>query len=269
MTQSLRPTAGAANPGNHFDFSKLAVRRIPPMRDIQYAVRTLARAPVFTLTVALTLALGIGANTAIFSIVDRLMLRALPYPAGEQLVVIHETGLTTPRMDVSPANWLDWQRDNRSFEALAIWTNRAPSTLTGQGEPERLKSDTVSHEFFSILRVQPLLGRIFSAEDDGPGAPRTVVLSYPLWQRKFGSDPNIIGKTIELNATAAEVIGVMPSGFHFLCALTPNLEHFALDGTSLAKQRSVFSIASDLQPVTYDAEKAYLGRCGHWPNLSS
>jgi putative ABC transport system permease protein len=232
------------------------------MRDIQYAVRTLARAPVFTLTVVLTLALGIGANTAIFSIVDRLMLRALPYPAGEQLVVIHETGLTTPRMDVSPANWLDWQRDNRSFEALAIWTNRAPSTLTGQGEPERLKSDTVSHEFFSILRVQPLLGRIFSAEDDGPGAPRTVVLSYPLWQRKFGSDPNIIGKTIELNATATEVIGVMPPGFYFLSHDTDLWNIFALDRNQPWREtagRFIPYVVGRLKPaVTYDSAKADL-----------
>ena len=92
--------------------------------DIRYCLRTLARTPVFTITVVLTLALGIGANTAIFSIVDRLLLRSLPFPNGEQLVVLHESRRTAPRMDVSPANWLDWQRDSRSFESFVAWTNR-------------------------------------------------------------------------------------------------------------------------------------------------
>jgi len=199
------------------------------MRDIRYALRTLVRTPVFTLTVVITLALGIGANTAIFSMVDRLLLRSLPFPNGEQLVVLHENSLRSRRMDVSPANWLDWQRDGRSFESLAAWTNRFPSTLTGQGEPERLKADTVSHEFFPLLGVKPLLGRVFTAEDDGPGAPRTAILSHTLWQRKFAGDEKIIGKMVELNATAVEVIGVMPAGFHFISHDTDVWHAFALD----------------------------------------
>jgi putative ABC transport system permease protein len=146
--------------------------------DIRYCLRTLARTPVFTITVVFTLALGIGANTAIFSIVDRLFLRSLPFPKGEQLVVLHESRRTAPRMDVSPANWLDWQRDSRSFESFAAWTDRLPSTLTGSGEPERLKAETVSHEFFPLLGVQPALGRVFSATDDRPGPPPTAILSY-------------------------------------------------------------------------------------------
>ncbi|HYR89547.1 MAG TPA: ABC transporter permease [Terriglobia bacterium] len=199
------------------------------MRDIRYALRTLARTAVFTLTVVMTLALGIGANTAIFSIVDRLLLRPLPFPNGEQLVVLHENRLSSRRMDVSPANWLDWQRDSASFESLAAWTNRFPSTLTGEGEPERLKAETVSYEFFSLLGVKPLFGRVFTAEDDRPGAPRTAILSHSLWQRKFGGDEKIIGKMVQLNATAVEVIGVMPAGFHFLSHDTDIWNAFALD----------------------------------------
>src|SRR5262245_61966450 len=110
------------------------------IRDIRYTLRGLARTPVFAATIILTLAFGIGANTSIFSIVDRLLLRPLPYPNGERLVMLHEISLRSRRMDVSPANWLDWQRDSQSFESLAVWNNRFPSTLTGQGEPERLKA---------------------------------------------------------------------------------------------------------------------------------
>src|SRR5262249_13779295 len=100
--------------------------------DVRYTLRSLARTPVFAATIVLTLAFGIGANTAIFSIVDRLLLRPLPFPTGEQLVMLHEnSSKTSRRMDVSPANWLDWQRDSRSFESLAVWNDRFPATLTG------------------------------------------------------------------------------------------------------------------------------------------
>src|SRR5262245_37996257 len=230
--------------------------------DIRYCLRTLARTPVFTITVVLTLALGIGANTAIFSIVDRLLLRSLPFPHGEQLVVIHENRRTAPQMDVSPANWLDWQRDSRSFESLAAWTNRFPSTLTGSGEPERLKAETVSHEFFPLLGVQPVLGRVFSPDDDRPGAPPTAVLSYSLWQRKFGGDKGILGKTIELNAMAVEVIGVMPPEFRFLSYDTDVWRPFALD-RNLSWRDSAgrfipFVVARIKPSVTYDSAKAEL-----------
>src|SRR5215831_11326453 len=109
------------------------------LNELRFTVRGLARTPVFTAAVILTLSLGIGFNTAIFSIVDRLMLRPLPYPNGERLMMMYEIRSTARRMDVSPANWLDWQRDSTTFEGLAAWTNRAAVTLTGEGEPERLK----------------------------------------------------------------------------------------------------------------------------------
>jgi hypothetical protein len=239
------------------------------IRDLRYGLRSLARTPAFTLTVVLTLALGIGANTAIFSIVDRLLLRPLPFQNGEQLVVIHETALTAPRMDVSPANWLDWQRESRTFESLALWTNRYPSTLTGQGDPEQLKADTVSYEFFPLLGVQPVLGRVFAAEDDRPG-PGTVILSHSLWQRKFAGDPAIIGKTIELNSTAAEVIGVMPPEFHFLSNDTDVWRPFALDRNQPWREiagRFIPYVVGRIKPsVTYDSAKTELetiaGRLG-------
>src|SRR5262245_44725412 len=228
--------------------------------DIRYCLRTLARTPVFTITVVLTLALGIGANTAIFSIADRLLLRSLPFPHGEQLVVMHESRRTAQRMDVSPANWLDWQKDSRSFESFAAWTNRFPSTLTGSGEPERLKAETVSHEFFPLIGVRPVLGRVFSPEDDRPGAPPTAILSYSLWQRRFGGDKETLGKTIELKAMAVEVIGVMPDGFRFLSYDTDVWHPFALDRNLPwrdAAGRFIPFVVARLKPtVTYDTGKA-------------
>jgi predicted permease len=208
------------------------------VRDSRYAVRSLCRVPVFTIAVILTLALGIGLNTAIFSAVDRVLLRPLSFPDAERIMLLHETGVSTsPNMDVNPSNWLDWQRDSKTFESFAAWTDRNPATLTGQGEPERLEAETVSYEFLSVLKVRPLLGRDFRSEDDRPGAGPTAVLSYSLWQRKFAGDSNIIGKAIQLNSRPVEIIGVMPEGFHFLSQSTQIWRAFGLDRNLAWRER--------------------------------
>jgi putative ABC transport system permease protein len=207
------------------------------VRDVRYALRTLARTPIFAMTVVLTLGLGIGANTAIFSIVDRLLLRPLPYPRGEQLVVLHESSVRGSRMDVNPANWLDWQRESQTFESFAAWTNRIPLALTGQGEPTRIQNEAVSYEFFSVLGVKPFLGREFTADDDRPQARPTVVLSHALWQSKFGGDPNVVGRVVQLDGISAEIIGVMPAGFHFLSRETGIWTAFRLDRTVPWRER--------------------------------
>jgi putative ABC transport system permease protein len=206
-------------------------------RDVRYGVRTLVRTPVFALTVVLTLGLGIGANTAIFTIVDRLLLRPLPYPSGEQLMVLNEKSPRSTHMDVNPANWLDWQRDSRTFESFAAWSDRDELTLTGQGDPERLKTESVSYEFFSILGVKPFLGRDFTADDDRPQARPATVLSYGLWRRRFGADANIVGKLVQLDGTPVEVIGVMPAGFHFLSRDTALWSAYRLDRTAPWRER--------------------------------
>src|SRR5215469_6085569 len=207
------------------------------VRDVRYALRTLVRTPVFAITVVLTLGIGIGANTAIFSIVDRLLLRPLPYPNGEQLMLLHESSPKAAKMDINPANWLDWQRASRTFESFAAWSDRNELTLTGRGEPERLKTEAVSYEFFSVLRLKPLLGRDFAAEDDRPQARPTVVLSYALWQRKFAGDPNVVGKIVQLDGTPVEIIGVMPAGFYFLSRETAIWGAFRLDRTLPWRER--------------------------------
>jgi putative ABC transport system permease protein len=198
-------------------------------QDIRHAVRGLRRTPGFTLVVALTLALGIGTNTAIFSVVDQLLLRPLPYPDGDQIVRVHEqNNARGTHSDVNPGNWLDWQRQSQTLAAQAAW-DPAAATLTGIGEPERLQALLVSHEFFPLLGVAPLVGRTIAPDDDRPDAPRVVVLSHALWQRRFNADPAVVGRIIRLNEEPNEVIGVMPPGFLFLFQETDFWTAFRLD----------------------------------------
>src|SRR5438067_5954486 len=181
---------------------QLMERRTMPLveditRDVRYAARGLWRSPGFSLAVILTLALGIGGNTAVFSVVDQLLLRPLPYPDGERLVMVEESSGVNSRADVSPANWLDWQRESRTFRRFAAWQPWA-FTLTGASEPRRVNAQQVSSEFFPLLGVAPLLGRTISDEDDRPNGPRVVVLSYRAWQNELGGDPHAIGRTVQL-----------------------------------------------------------------------
>ena len=203
-------------------------------RDVRYAVRTLGRAPAFAATAVLTLALGIGANTAIFSVVDQLLVRPLPYPDGDRLVMIHEvaTGEGTigqvPELSVSPANWLDWQAQSEALQSAAAW-NAQSVTLTGVGQPVRLAGQVVSAEFFPLLGVEPQLGRTFLPDDDQPDVPRVAVLSSRLWQQRFGGDPGVVGQTIQVNDLPVEVVGVMPATFQFVDPATDIWSPIRLD----------------------------------------
>lgn len=190
-------------------------------RDIRHVERGLRKDRGFTAAVVVTLALGIGGNAAIFSVIDQLLLRPLPYPAGDQLVTVYESfpGLGAlpprPRNVVSPANWLDWQRDSQTLHEFAAYYSFA-GTVTGVGDPFRVKSHLVSAEFFPLLGVRPLLGRALTEDDDRPKAPRVTVLSHPLWVSHFGSDPGVIGRVVRIDDDPVEIVGVMPPGFRFL-----------------------------------------------------
>ena len=233
--------------------------------DVRYALRGLQSSPGFTATVIVMLALGIGANTAIFSIVDRLFLRALLYPESNQLLMIYETSPGTSRTNVSPANWLDWQRLNHSFETLAAW-NSASATFVGEGDPELLSGQAASAEFFPTLKVSPLLGRLFTPDDDRPNAAPVVVLTHRLWQRRFGEDPNIIGKKIELDARPFEVIGVLPQSFYFMNPLAEFWVPYGLDRQRdwrANSGRSIPSILGRLKPdVTITTAQAEMRTIG-------
>jgi putative ABC transport system permease protein len=179
--------------------------------DLRHAARALRRAPAFAATAILVVALGVGANTAAFSVADFVLIRPLPFPEPAQLVSLRET---TPgySMELSPGNYKDWKADARSFSAMSAYFEVA-GNLTGSGDPRRVPLTQVSWDLFNTLRVTPLMGRPFLPSDTA--ASRSVVLSYELWQTQFGSDPSILGKHVQLDGAAYGVIGVMPPTFHF------------------------------------------------------
>lgn len=181
-------------------------------QDLRYSGRMLIKHPGFTIIAVLTLGLGIGANTAIFSIVNAVLLRPFPYHAPEQLVTLGEF---VPRGSVSYPNFVDWRAQSTVFESVSAVRSNESYNFTGAGEPERLQGRLVSAGFFSLLGATPLLGRDFVAEDDRPGANPTVVLSYPFWSRRFGNDPGIIGKQITLNNQSYTVVGVTQPNFQY------------------------------------------------------
>ncbi|MGB7923550.1 MAG: ABC transporter permease, partial [Pyrinomonadaceae bacterium] len=184
------------------------------LQDLRYGVRMLWKSPVVSAVAVLALALGIGANTAIFTVVNAVLLRPLPYKDSERLVALSEDSPQIPGMSVAYPDFQDWREQSRSFEQLVAY-KRTSFNLTGTEEPERLSGRTVSANFFTTLGVNPALGRNFADAEDQPGGNRVVVLSDGLWQRRFGSDPSIVGKTILLNNESYTVIGVLPRAFQF------------------------------------------------------
>ena len=183
-------------------------------QDLRYTARSLRRTPGFAVTAMLVVAIGVGANTAAFSIADQTLLRPLPFPQYQRLVKLWETGPGYSRLELSAANFRDWKRMSRSFEWLGAY-NAYALNLSGQGEPERLENAMVSSEILPMLGIRPLMGRTFSTEETNAGVNETAVLSYGLWQRRFGGDPAILGRSIVLNNQSYTVIGVMPRSFYF------------------------------------------------------
>jgi len=184
-------------------------------QDMRYGARMLRKNPGFTAVAVLTLALGIGANTAIFSVVNAVLFRRLPFEDADRLVLVAETNDRGQGDSASPANFLDWQGQSRSFEEMGAKVDWGGYELTGDPEPEQVIGAPVSAGMFRLLKVQPLFGRVFSPDEDRPGGPPVILLSHHLWQRRFNSDPGIIGRATTLNGRAHSVIGVMPPGFYF------------------------------------------------------
>ena len=182
------------------------------LQDARYGLRMLAKNPGFTAVVVLTLALGIGANTAIFSVVNGVLLSPLPFPNAKRIVSMFQVKPNFPKGSISYPNFLDWQHDNRTFESIAAY-RWADGSISGVGEPEEVKAQRVSATFFPILGVKPILGQNFSAEEDRRGANPTVIISEGLWKRKFGADPNVIGKRLIVAGTGRTIVGVVPSSF--------------------------------------------------------
>jgi putative ABC transport system permease protein len=219
-------------------------------QDLRYGARVLLKNPGFTLIAVLSLALGIGANTAIFSLVDAVLLRPLPFHEPERLVMVWEdaTSLGFPRNTPAPANYADWKAQNQVFEDMAAlsWDNFA---LTEEGEPEKVEAQAVTANFFPLLGVKPMLGRAFTQEEDRPGANRVVLISYGLWQRRFGGDPALIGKDILLDGQKRTVLGVMPPGFQFLSKVTGLWVPIAFSPEALANRGGHYlTVVARLKP---------------------
>jgi putative ABC transport system permease protein len=182
--------------------------------DIRCAIRLLIKQPAATAMMLATLALGIGANTAVFSVVHAVLLRPLPYPEPDALVMIYEKRPAEGIMNnsVSPADYLDWQRLNQSFSAIAGYSDTTVD-LTGAGDPVQLLAGAVSAGFFDVFKVRPLLGRTFAPDEDRLGNNRVVLLGHRIWSQRFGSDPSIVGRAIVLSGLSHQVIGVLPADF--------------------------------------------------------
>src|SRR5262245_20796845 len=179
------------------------------MGDLKFALRQLRKAPGFTLAAVATLALGIGANTTMFSVVDAVLLRALPYDDPGQLVSVFEAPQPGRRNSVSVGVFRDWARNAKTFEGLAALTS-VDMNLTGAGEPQRINGYRMSPNGLALLRARPILGRSFAPDEDQPGKHTVVVLTHGLWQRLFGGDPGAIGRSLRLNGESYTVIGVLP-----------------------------------------------------------
>ena len=186
------------------------------LQDLRYAARTLAKKPGFTAVIVLTLALGIGANTAIFSVIDAVVLRPLHFEDPDQLVMLWEM-LETQEGDrgaVSYPNFQDWRSQSQSFEGMSLLRSKG-FTLPGAEQTERINGVRASADFFPLLRVKAALGRTLLPEDDQVGAEKVVVLSDGLWRRRFGADPDLVGRTLPLDGEAFTIVGVLPPGFRF------------------------------------------------------
>ena len=201
--------------------------------DLRYAVRALTRAPLFTLMAAVTLALGIGANTAIFSVINTILLKPLPYHQPERLVRFEE-GRSDFRLNISYPNFLDWRARARSVEDMAVF-NAFGRTMVADGDrPEVVPSGTAEARLFNVLGVAPIQGRLFTADEHTPDAPRVALISYRLWQRRYGRDPSVVGRSIPIGGAPTTVVGVLPAGFDLIdkdvwFPLGPHLTAMQLD----------------------------------------
>lgn len=184
---------------------------------LRHVARRLSRSPMFTAITLVTLAIGVGANTAIFSVVSSVLLKPLPYPDPDRLVAVWQTapGIGIPDVNASPATYFTYREESRAFQDIGLWRSESV-TVTGLAEPEHLESLVVTDGTLPILGIQPIRGRWFARKDDSPGSPETALLTYGYWQRRFGGDPSAIGRRIIVDGRAREVIGVLPQNFRFM-----------------------------------------------------
>jgi predicted permease len=214
-------------------------------RDVRYGIRSLLKRPGFTAIAVITLALGIGANTAIFSVVNAVLLRPLPYAEADRLFVPWGSrGDPQHNTVVSYPDFVDWQTQTKTLEHIAAYNSSGTLLREGDGEPELISGAAVSADLFPLLKVAPVIGHPFTRADDQPNAAPVIVLGYDLWQRRFNADPNIIGKQIRIGSTSATVLGVLPEGFLFPAQATKTefLRPLAFTLGDRTQRRSSYSL---------------------------
>ena len=222
------------------------------LRDARYAIRQLLKAPGFTVVAVLTLALGIGATTAIFSVVDGVLLRPLPFPKSDELVRVHEVVPQYGLFSVAPATFLDWRTQNSVFERIATYSSTS-ATFTNENGPERVQGALVSWDMFQLLGVSPIIGSAFTAAQDQPGADAEIVLSHTAWQQRFGSDPGVVGRTINVSGAPVTILGVMPPDFYFPSRTAEFWRPIAIDTAKATRGGHYLGVVARLKPgVTLD-----------------
>src|SRR5687767_6140260 len=241
-------------------------------QDVRYGARMLLKNPGITIIVIIALALGIGANTAIFSVVNTVLLSPLPYHESDRLVFLNEKSPVLDEMSIAYPNFTDWRNHNQTFEKMGVY-NEGSYTLTGAGEAERIVTGQVSADLFSALRVNALHGRVFTNDEDKPGAQPVVVLSYGLWQRRFGGQTSVLNQPITLNGKSYTIIGIMPESYQYpsrvqmwvpVGQLSDQLSwqnrgnHPGLDGVARLKPGVTLEQAeADMNTIAANLEKQY------------
>jgi putative ABC transport system permease protein len=215
-------------------------------QDLSYGARMLVKNPGFTLIAVITIGLGVGANTAIFSVVNTVLLRPLPFEEADRLLAVWGFHPQIGREDASLPDFADWRDQNRSFERMAASTGRSFNLMNGE-EPERLLGEAVTIDYFSVLRIQPVLGRVFLPEEDRPGASRVVVLSHGLWNRRFNANPSLMGQSIKLNGQDYTVVGIMPSTL-WLPGKAELWVPLAMDPTQAGRRNDFLTVTARLKP---------------------
>jgi putative ABC transport system permease protein len=234
-------------------------------QDIRHAVRMARRQPAFSLLVILTLGIGIGANAAVFSVVNSVLLKSLPFPASDRLVAVWgrfdpESGFNFPRFPLSPPEFVDYRQQSRAFEDVSAWSHEE-ITVGGPGaEPERVAAAAVSANMLSLLRVAPALGRGFTSDEDRPGGAPVALLGNTYWQTRFGGDPSIVGRTVPMNGVSTTIVGVMPPGFTYPGATTRIWVPIQIDPKNPGnrKAHSIRAVGRLAPSVSFDTARAEL-----------
>jgi putative ABC transport system permease protein len=230
------------------------------LTDMRYGARQLRKAPGFSSVAILTLAVGIGATSAIFSVVNGVMLRPLPYPEPERIVRVMEVVPQFGRFAVAPGNFLDWRDRNQVFDRIAAYAIGNDTFIGGEG-PERIPRAMVSWDIFELLGVTPMLGRGFRKDEDLPNQNNVIVISHGMWQRRFGGDPNVLGRTIRLSDAPVTIVGVMPAGFYFAGRATECWRPLALDPANAGRGGHFLAVIARLkQDVRLEQAEAEMRR---------